>query len=95
MPQIQPVAPDREPQSKDRTTFSQIDRISRYLTREKRLRLVVNELGHRTKNLLAVVQAIATQTAQSSSDLNAFRSVPLRVLSTHRRALSFPGSSHS
>lgn len=74
MPQIQPVVPDREPQSKDRTTFSRIDRISRYLTREKRLRLVVNELGHRTKNLLAVVQAIATQTAQRSSDLNAFRS---------------------
>ena len=48
--------------------------MDRFLAREKRLQLVVKELGHRTKNLLTVVQAIASHTLQHSSDLSAFQS---------------------
>ncbi len=36
---------------------------------EEHLRLVMRELSHRTKNILAVVQAMAWQTAQTSTDL--------------------------
>ena len=39
---------------------------------EGHLRLIVSELSHRTKNLMAVVQAISWQTARKSPDLKAF-----------------------
>jgi PAS domain S-box-containing protein len=39
---------------------------------EGHLRLIVKELSHRTKNLMAVVQAISWQTARKSADLKAF-----------------------
>lgn len=39
---------------------------------EKQMRLVMRELTHRSKNLLAVVQAMARQTASRSDDLESF-----------------------
>ncbi|WP_018698321.1 sensor histidine kinase [Amorphus coralli] len=39
---------------------------------EQRMRLVMRELSHRSKNLLAVVQAIARQTAQQSETVSEF-----------------------
>lgn len=41
--------------------------------RMDKLKLVVEELAHRNKNLLAIVQAIANQTARSSVGLNHFQ----------------------
>jgi two-component sensor histidine kinase len=52
---------------------SKTEEIDDLLLREERLMLVINELGHRSKNLLAVVLAIANQTAKSSSDLRTFQ----------------------
>lgn len=40
---------------------------------EDRLRVVVAELQHRTRNLLAVVRSVANQTLAASSSLDAFR----------------------
>jgi two-component sensor histidine kinase len=40
--------------------------------REARIRLLMSEVLHRSKNLLAVVQAIASQTARSTSSPTAF-----------------------
>ena len=39
---------------------------------EQRMRLVMRELTHRSKNLLAVIQAIARQAAASSPDMESF-----------------------
>lgn len=53
--------------------FSAIVRdISDRKQHEEHLRLVMRELSHRSKNLLAVIQAMARQTARSSSDLEEF-----------------------
>jgi PAS domain S-box-containing protein len=53
--------------------FSAIVRdISERKEQEAHLRLVMRELSHRSKNLLAVIQAMARQTARSSSDLDEF-----------------------
>lgn len=55
------------------TGFSAIVRdISDRKQHEEHLRLVMRELSHRSKNLLAVIQAMARQTARSSSDLEEF-----------------------
>jgi len=40
---------------------------------EDRLRLVMRELSHRTKNLLAVIMSMVRQTARSSSDIAMFQ----------------------
>ena len=40
--------------------------------REDTLKALLREVSHRSKNLLAIVQSIATQTALSSDDLNSF-----------------------
>jgi len=40
---------------------------------ERHLRLVINELSHRVKNTLAVIQAIADQTFKSGGDIDAIR----------------------
>lgn len=42
--------------------------------REQRLRALLRELNHRTKNLLAIVQSIAAQTARGTMSLPAFLS---------------------
>jgi two-component sensor histidine kinase len=86
MRQTQPVVPNGGAQSNERAP-SRPSTISRFLAREKRLRLVVNELGHRAKNLLAVVQSIASQTAQHSSDLDTFRSAFSQRLGALSRSL--------
>lgn len=53
--------------------FSSIVRdISERKEQEEHLRLVMRELSHRSKNLLAVIQAMARQTARSSTDLEEF-----------------------
>ena len=53
--------------------FSAIIRdISDRKQHEEHLRLVMRELSHRSKNLLAVIQAMARQTARSSNDLEEF-----------------------
>lgn len=53
--------------------FSSIVRdISERKEQEAHLRLVMRELSHRSKNLLAVIQAMARQTARSSTDLEEF-----------------------
>lgn len=55
------------------TGYSAIVRdISERKEQEEHLRLVMRELSHRSKNLLAVIQAMARQTARSSSDLEEF-----------------------
>lgn len=47
--------------------------ISQRKAAEEHVRLLLFELSHRTKNLLAVVQSIASQTAKSSPTLEAFQ----------------------
>ncbi|MDQ8698144.1 sensor histidine kinase [Hyphomicrobium sp. LHD-15] len=54
-------------------TFSRTDTITRLLMREKGQQLVINELRHRTKNLLSVVLAIARQTGYVSHDVESFQ----------------------
>lgn len=54
--------------------FSRTETITRLLMKEEGLHLVINELRHRTKNLLSVVQAISRQTAHGSHDLESFQS---------------------
>lgn len=49
------------------------DREAALRDREQRLSIVVRELSHRTKNLLAVIQAIANQSVRTSSDLASFQ----------------------
>jgi PAS domain S-box-containing protein len=43
--------------------------ISEQRQREEHIRFIINELSHRTKNLLAVVMAVANQTAQHAEDV--------------------------
>lgn len=47
--------------------------ISEQKRREEHTRFIVAELSHRTKNLLAVVMAIANQTAQYACDMKQYR----------------------
>ena len=51
---------------------------------EDRLRLVMRELSHRTKNLLAVIVSMVRQTARNSSDIDSFQ----QRLSQRLQALS-------
>jgi PAS domain S-box-containing protein len=46
--------------------------ITRYKEQEARIRLLMRELTHRSKNLLTVIQAIMRQTASNSSSLEDF-----------------------
>ena len=52
--------------------------------KEEQLAFVVHELGHRIKNLLAVVQSLANQTAQRSATVGEFQ----RVFSERLQGLS-------
>ncbi|WP_346656037.1 PAS domain-containing protein [Bradyrhizobium sp. dw_78] len=47
--------------------------ISEQKRREKHIRFIIDELSHRTKNLLAVVMAVANQTAQHASDVKQYQ----------------------
>jgi two-component sensor histidine kinase len=51
---------------------SRVDWLPESTQREERLLFTVHELSHRTKNLLAVIQAIASQTRQRSVSLDDF-----------------------
>ena len=55
--------------------FARVNALPRFLQREERLRFIAHELSHRSKNLLAVVQSIANQTASRSASLKDFRTV--------------------
>ncbi len=59
--------------SKYRPGATRLAMISEFMQREERLRFTALEISHRTKNLLAVVQAIADQTAQRSATLKDFQ----------------------
>lgn len=59
--------------SKSPSRFARTNTISECEQREEQLRFIAHELGHRTKNLLAVVQAIANQTAQRSATMKDFQ----------------------
>ncbi len=52
--------------------FSRTETITRLLMKEEGQQLIINELRHRTKNLLAVVQAIAHQIGYGTRDLASF-----------------------
>ena len=56
-------------------TLSEFDPIPQSQLKEEELQFVVHELGHRIKNLLAVVQALANQTAQRSATVKEFQTV--------------------
>ena len=62
-------------QSRSGPDLSGIDPTSPSQLGEEQLRFVVHELGHRIKNLLAVVQALANQTAQRTATLKDFQTV--------------------
>ena len=47
--------------------------ISEQRRREEHIRLIIDELSHRTKNLLAVVMAVANQTAQYAGDVRQYQ----------------------
>ncbi len=47
--------------------------ISEQTRREEHIRFIIDELSHRTKNLLAVVMAVANQTAQYAGDVVQFQ----------------------
>lgn len=87
MLQIQLMDRSKSGRSRNRLAFSRTDTSTRFRLREERLQLVVNELRHRTKNLLAVVQVIARQTCQRSIDLAAFQSQFFQRLSGLSRSL--------
>ena len=62
-------------QSRSRNDLAGIDSIPQSQLKEEQLQFVVHELGHRIKNLLAVVQALANQTAQRSATVKEFQTV--------------------
>jgi two-component sensor histidine kinase len=62
-------------QSRSRDDLAAIDPIPQSQLKEEQLQFVVHELGHRIKNLLAVVQALANQTAQRSATVKEFQTV--------------------
>ena len=65
-------------------------KVARDITERKRaeehVRFIVKELSHRTKNLMAVVQAISWQTAKRSHDIE---DLPATFQCTHRGPWSF------
>jgi PAS domain S-box-containing protein len=69
-----PVEIGLNPLRADGQTFvvASIVDISTRRQAEQRMQVVMRELTHRSKNLLAVVQALARRTAASSSDVQAF-----------------------
>ncbi len=62
-------------QSRSRNDLAGINPILQAQRKEEQLQFIVHELGHRIKNLLAVVQALANQTAQRSATVEEFQTV--------------------
>lgn len=67
------VSPHRDASGKPLTLISIIADITRQKEAQERLRFLMNELSHRTKNLASVVQAIVNQTAASAQSVGDFR----------------------
>jgi two-component sensor histidine kinase len=61
--------PVRNSQGEVSGIFVEGQDVTERLRGEQHLRLVVNELNHRVKNTLAMIQAVAAQTFRSSEDL--------------------------
>jgi PAS domain S-box-containing protein len=66
------LAPIRQPDGRIVAISSIIRDVRERRAIERHIQLLMHEIAHRSKNQLAVVQAIATQTARSSSDLVEF-----------------------
>lgn len=66
------VEPDFAPDGDLRGVICAAVDITERKDHEQRMRLVMRELSHRSKNLLAVVQAIARQTAQQADSVKEF-----------------------
>lgn len=66
------VEPDFAPDGELRGVICAAVDITERKDHEQRMRLVMRELSHRSKNLLAVVQAIARQTAQQADSVKEF-----------------------
>ncbi|MDQ0316363.1 sensor histidine kinase [Amorphus orientalis] len=66
------VEPDFAPDGELRGVICAAVDITERKDHEQRMRLVMRELSHRSKNLLAVVQAIARQTAQQADTVREF-----------------------
>lgn len=66
------VEPDFAPDGELRGVICAAVDITERKDHEQRMRLVMRELSHRSKNLLAVVQAIARQTAQQADSVSEF-----------------------
>ena len=71
-------------QIRGRDDLAAIDPTPQGRLKEEQLQFVVHELGHRMKNLLAVVQALANQTAQRTATVEEFQ----RVFSERLQGLS-------
>lgn len=61
--------------------------ITRLLNKERGLQLVIDEMRHRMKNLLSVVQAIAQQTSRQSHDLASFQAEYFKRLNGLARSM--------
>jgi two-component sensor histidine kinase len=57
----------------NRSGIPGIDRPADFIENEERLRFIADELSHRSKNLLAVVQALAGQIGRRSTSLREFQ----------------------
>jgi len=68
MPNVHPIS--RRP---NRSGIPRTDSSPEFIENEERLRFIANELSHRTKNLLAVVQALAGQIGRRSASLREFQ----------------------
>lgn len=68
------AAPMRRPDGRIVGFSAVIRDISDRKRAEKHLRVVMRELSHRTKNLLAVIMAMVRQTARASNDVNVLQS---------------------
>ena len=64
--------PHRDPEGKVASVIVTIFDITERKRAEEHIHVIMKELSHRTKNLMAVVQAISWQTAQKSLDFDDF-----------------------
>jgi PAS domain S-box-containing protein len=60
--------------------FASVVDLTRHKQEEERLRLLLDELNHRTQNTLATVQAIAVQTLRGAADKGAVDALEGRIL---------------
>lgn len=80
-------AVDRQADGQPRKLVNVVVDITERKAEEEHARFLMRELSHRSKNLLSVIQAIATQTARRASDFESFQH-------TFRDRLAAMGTSH-